>query len=623
VAAIGAYLVLQFFGKAPTAPSSPATPQAATESPAASFAETILASDVPSAAPSIVPMEQQLLNTTTEQQTLNTTNEQQPLNPSNKLQLINNTAPTQSPLTTSDVTIAVVVQLNGNPEETGFLLISADNSTTYISRPVGSLSNMHSEVVMEVVTIPMKTGLVFVLEDASGDGLCCTHGDGYYGVFSGAGDQKTTIALGEQAGKYIFTAGVQQAALQVDGVDPNENCKPCLTGKDCGRCAWCDAKEGFLSDMIFSYQCHSIAIPIPKKCWIGEKRFQLHNQYVVAMAGCAEGFESWPQLQTSNGTTLCVEEAKCIKSYPFVEPDCNQEFPGSLLVKESCQDIIGGIPFGYSWALNAPREKECASSGNFVTSLASRCCVDGVAFCSTIDVDNVGADQGQETIAAPAPTLIDIATLSPSSSHAPTWDGHLLTILIQLDLFPQETGFSITSTVNDENVTFLQRQEGYYKESQQFVVEKVQIPEGINAVITLTDKEGDGFCESTYSIAWNNLFCYSPLTFSLTTGCLSGNGYFQVYSSAGDLILDEQGVFKTSISKSFLVGEPQSLTPTVTASPSASLAPTFDLFPITVAVQLDQWSGEIGLSFQTDGGKTLFDWPTGNFTDILSSLLLI
>ena len=490
VSAIAAYLVLQFLGKAPAMPSSPMTPQAATVNPAASSAETILATDLPSAAPSISSMDQQLINITTEQQTLNSTNEQQ---------LFSNTAPTQSPLITSDVTIAIIVQLDGKPEETGFLLISADNLTTYISRPVGSLSNMQSEVVMEVVTIPKKTELVFTLEDASGDGLCCTHGDGYYRVFAGTGDQKTTIVSGEQGGKYIFTVGVQQAALQIDGVDPNENCKPCPTGKDCGRCAWCDAKEGFMSDTIFSYQCHSSAISIPKKCWIGQKRFQLHNQYVVAMAGCAEGLESWPQVETSNGTTLCVEEAKCIKSFPFVEPDCNQEFPGSLLVNESCQDIIGGIQFGYSWALNAPREKECASSSNFITSLASRCCVDSVAFCSTIDVDNADADEGQETIATPAPTPIDITTRSPTSSYAPTWDGHPLTVLIQLDDFPQETGFSITSVVNGENVTFLQRQEGYYTQSQQFVVENVQIPEGIDAVITLTDKEGDGFCESTYS----------------------------------------------------------------------------------------------------------------------------
>ena len=70
------------------------------------------------------------------------------------------------------------------------------------------------------------------------------------------------------------------------------------------------------------------------------------------------------------------------------------------------------------------------------------------------------------------------------------------------------------------------------------------------------------------------------------------------------------------------MGEPLSLPPTVTASPSASIAPTFNRFPITVAVQLDQWSGETGLSFQSDGGETLFDWPTDEFTEIPSSLFI-
>lgn len=70
------------------------------------------------------------------------------------------------------------------------------------------------------------------------------------------------------------------------------------------------------------------------------------------------------------------------------------------------------------------------------------------------------------------------------------------------------------------------------------------------------------------------------------------------------------------------MGEPLSLPPTVTASPSASIAPTFDLFPITVAVQLDQWSGETGLSFQSDGGETLFDRPTDEFAEIPSSLFI-
>jgi len=505
------------------------------------------------------------------------------------------TAPTPSPV--ANVAIAIIVQLDAKPEETGFSLMSADNSTTYVSRPVGSLSGLQSEVVMEVISIPEQTELLFELTDKSGDGLCCIYGKGYYRVFAGTGDQKTTMISGEQSGSYRFTVG-RNNALQIGGVDPNEYCKACPDGKDCGRCAWCNADGGFLPDTIFSYQCRSDTKTIPKKCFIGEKRLQLHNQYVAAMAGCSNGFEAWPQFETSPDKTICVEEAKCVKTFAFVEPNCDEELSGSLLAKETCQDKIGGSPFGYSWGFNAPREKECSSSGDFAASIAPRCCRDEVAFCSTFDANNDEDDMStfQETT-SPTPMPAATTTHAPTMSNAPTWDGHPITVLIQLDEFPLETGFSIT---NDMNVTFLERRQGYYKNPRQLVVEKVQIPEGIDAILTLTDKEGDGIC------------------------CENGNGYIQVYSDQGSLILDEAGIFSTyTWSKPFFVGEPETLPPTVSVSPSISVAPTFDQFPITIAVQLDQWSAETGFSIQSiDGSDKFFEWPAGSFSGQLSGLVI-
>ena len=76
-------------------------------------------------------------------------------------------------------------------------------------------------------------------------------------------------------------------------------------------------------------------------------------------------------------------------------------------------------------------------------------------------------------------------------------------------------------------------------------MEKVRIPEGISAIATLTDKSRDGIC------------------------CDNGAGYFQVYSEQGSLILEEEGPWTDSISKAFLVGEPETLSPTATVSPSA------------------------------------------------------
>ena len=590
--------VLEAFGKTPTLTFGKAPPTFQVET-AGSAGGVSNKTDSVTRQPSSYPVSK---NSTTQNQ----------LNASVNTTLTNTTAsitkvtkaPTPSPLNTNNVTVVIILQLDGKPNETGFLLTSADNVTTYVSKPKGSFTNMESELVMEVFIIPVMTEMVFTFEDASGDGLCCTYGNGYYKVFAGTGDQKTTLVSGDQSGMYTFTVGEQQAAVQIDGVDPNESCKPCPNGRDCGRCAWCNADQGFMSETVFSYQCHSKAKSIPKKCWTGEKRLMFHDSYVVAMAGCSEGLEAWPQMKTStsNDTTVCVEETKCIKSNLYEQPDCKQELPGSSLVKETCQDKIGGIAFGYHWTVNAPRGKDCSSMDSFTESLASRCCIDGLSFCSTNREDNEEEDdgKGQDVASTPAPTpiTIDTATILPTVSYAPTWDGYQITVLIQLDNFPQETGVSISSVINGKNVTFLQRREGYYKQSHLLVVEKVQIPEGINAVITLTDKASDGFC------------------------CENGGGYFQVYSSDGAVIVDERANFEHITTSSFIVGEPESPPPTGSSSPSTSLAPSFDHFPITIAIQLDQWSGETGLYVESASGETLFEWPTGNFTDLSSTLFV-
>jgi len=338
---------------------------------------------------------------------------------------------TSSPL--EDVAIVVIVQLDGKPEETGFSLASADNSTMYVSHPVGSLAGLQSEIIMEVINVPETTDLVFTITDKNG--LCCTYGNGYWRVLEGTGDTKSTIISGDSAAGYAFRVGAQNSVVQIDGFDPNEYCLPCPEGnKDCGRCAWCNADDGFLPDEIYNYQCHGDYFPIPKKCFAGDKRFQLHNGYITAMAGCPQGFNAWPQLETvPEILTVCAEEAKCIKSFSFVEPNCDIELSGSSLVVKTCQDKVGGIPFGYSFEMTAPREKECRSVGDFADTLAQRCCSGGVAFCSMLDLGVVQQDKISPT---PVP---EWRTYAPTRSSAPTVDGHLITILIQLDAFPMET----------------------------------------------------------------------------------------------------------------------------------------------------------------------------------------
>eukprot|EP00580_Thalassiosira_gravida_P020716 CAMPEP_0201681074 /NCGR_PEP_ID=MMETSP0494-20130426/50919_1 /ASSEMBLY_ACC=CAM_ASM_000839 /TAXON_ID=420259 /ORGANISM="Thalassiosira gravida, Strain GMp14c1" /LENGTH=1514 /DNA_ID=CAMNT_0048164805 /DNA_START=372 /DNA_END=4916 /DNA_ORIENTATION=- len=538
----------------------------------------------PSVAPSRVATEQPISTAPTDRPVSRAPITVAPVTPS----------PTSAPLVLVTMTIAVIVQLDGKPEETGFSLVSSDYSTTYVSREIGSLAGLHNEVVMEVMDIQEQTELIFELTDTSGDGLCCTHGKGYYRVLAGTGSQKKTIISSEQAAKFIFSVGMGHAE-QIGGVDPNEYCKPCPDGKDCGRCAWCNADEGFKPEEVYDWQCHSDPVRIPKKCFLGSKRFQLHNRYVTAMAKCTDGFEAWPQMESSPETTVCVEWAKCVKIFDFFEPVCEEELSGSLLVKETCQDKVGGFAFGYSWGFNAPREKECPSTVDFAVSLAPRCCEDQVAFCSTFDEEDENEEASLFFQEKTPPTPMPAGTYAPTVSHAPTWDGYPLTLLIQLDDFSRETGFSITSV--DKEITYLERRQGYYKKSQ-MVVEKVRIPEGVKAILTFTDEGGDGIC------------------------CENGHGYFQLYSDQGSLILDESGIFSNGVNKTFVVGEPQTLPPTISASPSVSLAPSFNVFPITIAVQLDQWSDETGFSIQSiDGSNTFFDWPAGSFSDQSSDLI--
>mmetsp|Transcript_6527 Transcript_6527/g.13774 ORF Transcript_6527/g.13774 Transcript_6527/m.13774 type:complete len:1564 (+) Transcript_6527:120-4811(+) len=486
-----------------------------------------------------------------------------------------------------DVAVVVIVQLDERPDETGFSLISADNTTTYIYYPFGSLSGQQSEVITEVLNIPANTEVVFTLSDTSG-GICCENGNGYYRVFSGSGEQKRSLISGERNSEWRFKVG-SDTAVQTGGIDPNESCKPCPDGKQCGRCAWCNADRGFLPDTIFSYQCHTPPISVTEKCFIGAKRIQLHNQYVAAMAKCTNGFEPWPQLQSTSESTVCVSEAKCIQKYSFVDPDCESELSGSVLVRESCQDIIGGLAFGYDFGFNAPRENECLpgpySMADFAEAIATRCCADGVAFCSTFGENSITSDVFTAPLAAvagPEPTLSPTTSLRPTVS-----DGYQMTIVIMLDNFPKETGWSITS--KDSTATYMKRVPGYYREANKLIVETVPLPEGSNAIFTITDKEGDGVC------------------------CENGEGYFQIYTADGSLVVDEGGAFASSKSVNVFAGKPLTLSPTVSMVPSASSAPSQGLYPMTIDLQFDQWATETGIFILSLDGNVLYEWSPGSF----------
>lgn len=159
---------------------------------------------------------------------------------------------------------------------------------------------------------------------------------------------------------------------------------------------------------------------------------------------------------------------------------------------------------------------------------------------------------------------------------------------------PPKQGFSITSV--DKQIVYLERPQGYYQKTE-LVLEKVQIPDGKLALLTLTDREGDGIC------------------------CTEGEGYFQLYSDDGSLILDGAGEFLHNNTVTFTVGNVETLPPTASTPPSVSPKPTFNQFPVSIVLQLDQWSAETGINIQDDKGHTFFNWPPGSFSQHQSSIV--
>ena len=164
-----------------------------------------------------------------------------------------------------------------------------------------------------------------------------------------------------------------------------------------------------------------------------------------------------------------------------------------------------------------------------------------MAFCP----QHGGISFGDESQIFNQPTRAPIATITsaPTSSLLPTWDGFPLTVTIQLDKFPRETGLTLRSS--DGRVSYIDKPPGSFVKPLELVFVNLQIPLGTEVELEVTDSEDDGF-----------------------------EGYFQVYSDSGSLLVDESGFsFESAISKTFVVGEPETLRPTGSPVPVSSAYP--------------------------------------------------
>ena len=415
-----------------------------------------------------------------------------------------------------DVTVTVIVQLDSDAGSTGLYLSSLDNSTIYLWREPGSLLGMEDEMLLETVSVPNRTDVVFAfdhIEDTpsvAGDGQdTSSPNENRYQVFAG----RNKLLSGHKPARYSFTVGDASSVEELLEIDPNEYCAcsspdspvPCLE-----RCAWCAAPGGFLPDAPFGYRCVAPvpAAGIPKRCFTGgEEQVKLVNDYVRVWSRCPDGFEAGPVLEEMPGTTLCTDQldVTCGRSYS-TELDCAEEIANGTLVVETCQDAVGGRPFGYDFERFAPTRSECDDGDYFPINLADRCCADSLSFCSV--GEPTGSPSGSPTgmpateaptgppvspsPTVPAATIPPTRSTSPTASQLPTVETYPVTVAVQLDQWPDETSIVFTSKEGGLKLAEVKFEEGM---SDDFFTRTFRLPAGTDVVMTVYDRGGDGMCE--------------------------------------------------------------------------------------------------------------------------------
>ena len=112
-----------------------------------------------------------------------------------------------------------------------------------------------------------------------------------------------------------------------------------------------------------------------------------------------------------------------------------------------------------------------------------------------------------------------------------------LTLVLQLDQFPAETSWAITSI--DGGTVYESRSDGYYESiNDNNIVETFRLPGGHAYRFTIKDLLGDGFCESERPA----LPHFDQLAISLSNsavsrlGCSEGKGYYSLYANESTLL---------------------------------------------------------------------------------------
>lgn len=140
--------------------------------------------------------------------------------------------PCQTACTDNEVTISIT--FDNYPEETSWTLIN-DNGTS-IASGTYSKSNADGSTVSETLCLPNDC-YTFTINDAYGDGICCSYGNGSYSITGPDGSIKSGGSFGaSEATDFCFTDTPTPTCS--DGIQNGDE-----TGVDCGgsSCTPCQA----------------------------------------------------------------------------------------------------------------------------------------------------------------------------------------------------------------------------------------------------------------------------------------------------------------------------------------------------------------------------------------------
>jgi hypothetical protein len=132
----------------------------------------------------------------------------------------------------SDNEVTISITFDNYPEETSWTL--KNDSGTTIAFGAYSTSNADGSTVTETLCL-IDDCYTFTINDAYGDGICCSYGNGSYSVTSSSGTIKTGGSFGaSEATDFCF--GGSTAPTCTDGIQNGDE-----TGVDCGgsSCAPC------------------------------------------------------------------------------------------------------------------------------------------------------------------------------------------------------------------------------------------------------------------------------------------------------------------------------------------------------------------------------------------------